>query len=142
MWSHYSDNHKGFCLEYDVGSWPRRERRILYPVIYSGRLFDATKYILRSILSNDFENIYGIVAATHKSLDWEYEKEWRFVLPMGESFADRNYRVPSPSALYLGTRIGEENQDELKRIADEKGILVYKMQLSSTKFELCPKIIE
>jgi hypothetical protein len=43
MWSHYSDNHRGFCIEYDLGD-PKAEqfRRQLYPVVYSDQPYDLT----------------------------------------------------------------------------------------------------
>jgi len=141
MWGHYANNHQGFCLEYDVEAWPPGEvrRRILYPVIYSAQLFDATKHILQSMRSRDFNNLYGAMAATHKSPDWAYEKEWRLVLPMGESFQDQNYPMPTPSALFLGARIQEEDKATLVDIARQKGIPVYEMALSPTEFKLKPK---
>ncbi|WP_081618881.1 DUF2971 domain-containing protein [Thioalkalivibrio sp. ARh3] len=141
MWGHYANNHQGFCLEYDIESWPPGEvrRRMLYPVIYSDHILDATKHILQSMRSRDFNNLYGAMAAIHKSPDWAYEKEWRFVLPMGESFQDQNYPMPKPSALYLGSRIQKEDKATLLDIARQKGISVYEVALSPTEFKLEPR---
>ncbi|MBP9014788.1 MAG: DUF2971 domain-containing protein [Smithella sp.] len=144
MWGHYAKKHQGFCLEYNVEAWPLGEvrRRILYPVIYSDHLFDATKHILQSMKSRDFNNLYGAMAAIHKSPDWAYEKEWRFVLPMGESFQDENYPMPRPSALYLGARVQKEDKATLVDIARQKDIPVYEMALSPTEFKLEPRCYE
>ena len=50
MWSHYADQHRGFCVEYDLQSLPAENLfvRMMYPVIYSEKLFDATRYYLPS----------------------------------------------------------------------------------------------
>ena len=144
MWGHYADNHQGFCLEYDVKDFPPGDvrRRILYPVIYSDQLFDATEYILQSMRYGDFNNLFGAMAAIHKSPDWAYEKEWRFVIPMGDSCQGKNYAMPQPSALYLGARIQEDKKETLVEIARKKGVPVYEMDLSPTEFRLKPRLYE
>ena len=59
---------------------------MLFPVVYSPNLFDITKYILAAIESpTSFNNLFGILAALHKSLEWEYEKEWRLLFNIGET---------------------------------------------------------
>ncbi|MGY5732340.1 DUF2971 domain-containing protein [Vibrio chemaguriensis] len=44
MWSHYADYHKGFCIAYDFGELGNEDlrTRMLYPVIYSNSMFDAS----------------------------------------------------------------------------------------------------
>jgi len=83
MWSHYADRHRGFCLEYDVAAMPSTDvrRRLLFPVIYSSNLFDATPYFLQASTGNPFNNLYLLLASIHKAQEWEYEQEWRFVVP-------------------------------------------------------------
>jgi hypothetical protein len=60
MWGHYSENHKGFCLEYDISQLPPSElsRRLLFPVIYSEKLFDATRYFQRMIVAPDISTSF------------------------------------------------------------------------------------
>lgn len=144
MWGHYANSHTGFAMEYDVTTWPRgdKRRRILYPVIYKQELFDATKYFIQAIVNRNFNNLFGAMAAIHKSPDWAYEREWRFVLPMGESFPDQSYPMPTPSAIYLGSKITPENEKVLSEIAIKKGIAIYKMELSTSEFELVPYAIQ
>jgi hypothetical protein len=49
MWSHYSNSHQGFCIEYDFGSLPPDDlrRRLCFPVLYRRKMTDATRYSLR-----------------------------------------------------------------------------------------------
>ncbi|HXU93708.1 MAG TPA: DUF2971 domain-containing protein [Gallionella sp.] len=141
MWGHYANSHTGFALEYDITTWPRADirRRILHPVIYKHTLFDSTKYHLQAITERkNFNNLFGAIAAIHKSPDWSYENEWRFVLPMGKTFPDQNYAMPIPSALYLGSRISDHDKNTLQAIANKKKIPVSQMSLSSFEFKLVP----
>lgn len=134
MWSHYADNHKGFCVEYDLSVLPSDDLRlrILFPVIYSDVLFDFSPSI-----SEDKPNpLYGSLAAIHKSKAWEYEEEWRLVMPIGDLLDNYNFRMPPPSALYMGTRMTKENELQLRDIAKFKGIPVYKMKLAHDEFKL------
>ena len=50
MWSHYGDQHRGFCIEYDFAlpAPGNLSSRLLFPVNYSSALFDATKYYTRA----------------------------------------------------------------------------------------------
>lgn len=138
MWGHYAKSHTGFAMEYDVSGWPQDDirRRILHPVVYRQELFDATKYHLQAITGSEFNNLFGMIAAIHKSPDWSYEDEWRFVLAMGESFADQNYLMPKPSGLYLGSRIKPEDKKRLEDICASKEIPIYEMRISTSEFKL------
>lgn len=137
MWGHYASSHTGFCIEYDISKLPKDDIRriILYPVIYSERLFDVTSQISAS-RHGKFNNLFGMVVSTHKSPDWSYENEWRFVLPLGDACDDMNYNMPIPSAIYLGTRISEENENKIREIASAKSIPTFKMKMSENKFKL------
>jgi hypothetical protein len=60
MWSHYAENHSGFCIEYNFKSLgPSNPRvRMLHPVIYKENFFDATEYYKSSLLEQrKFNNL-------------------------------------------------------------------------------------
>ena len=65
MWAHYTDLHKGVCLEYDALTSPFTTGAI--EVIY-GRTYPA-----HDIITMDYEPLVT------KSADWSYEVEWRLV---------------------------------------------------------------
>lgn len=138
MWGHYANKHTGVCIEYPVGILSRKEmlRRLLYPVVYSESLFDATPYWAQSIECGGFNNLFGVVACLHKAKDWAYEKEWRIILPFGDAMLDRAYRMPPPSRILLGARISSEDERKVATAVSEKGVPVVKMRLSESRFRM------
>ncbi len=80
----------------------------------------------KNIESQDFNNLFGLIAGSRKALDWSYEEEWRLLLPMGDSCEDSNYLMPKPTAIYLGTHISVEDEKKIREIAESKSIEVIK----------------
>lgn len=140
MWAHYTGNHSGFVAEYDFSKLAPDDvrARSLWPVIYSEALFDASAYIAESI-SGDFNNLFGIIAALHKSSDWSYENEWRIILPLGPGSAPLNYSVPTPVRILLGARISQGDEVKVRSIAEEKAIEVRKMEIDPNQFKMLAK---
>jgi hypothetical protein len=116
MWSHYSNSHQGFCIEYDFGSLPPDDlrRRLCFPVLYRGKMTDATRYMANTG-ATDFNNLFGQYLCLLKSTDWAYEKEWRIVHPTGPALANREFMMPKPSAIILGTAA---KPDDVKTMED------------------------
>lgn len=141
IWSHYAENHTGFCIEYNFRELGQLnvQSRMLNPVIYTDELFDATQYILQPILeNNNFNNLFGIYPTISKSTKWSYEKEWRTVFPLGPGASEeaRFIKVPKPKALYVGAKSTEDNIGILRDIAVMKKIPLYQMILSDTSHVL------
>ena len=103
MWSHYADQHKGFALIFDKESIESAtaytnedklitKKPLLMPVNYVEKQVNLTEDI-ENHLKNYFmqkqrgmspfeENLSQLKlrrTITEKSLDWEYEKEWRLI---------------------------------------------------------------
>jgi hypothetical protein len=139
MWSHYGDEHRGFCVEYDL-AFPAPEnlsRRLLFPVIYSSQLFDATKYFTRAALNpTGFNNIFPLIAAIYKSPEWKYEKEWRLVSIGGLVKDSSNWNMLPAKRLFLGSHMPPTKRDELVKIARTKKIEVFQMRLANDSFTL------
>jgi len=91
MWSHYSDSHKGFVIEYDYSriSYNDPNKRFCFPVFYSPKPRNITRYLSRG-LHNDFNNLFGSYQALLKSDAWSYEQEWRIIVLLGQQYA--NYK--------------------------------------------------
>lgn len=156
MWGHYADSHKGFCLEYDFQAILKDCTQncmdlrgcnnfmlnfSLAPIIYNEKRFDATAFfstVMQALLYEQNQvpmNLYYedtlIVSKCllTKSIDWEYENEWRLFTP----YSNNEYRpfgkilCLKPVALYLGAKIPKENEKVLYEICKEKGIKCYKM---------------
>jgi hypothetical protein len=122
----------------------RRLRRQLYPVTYSkGERFSVTEHFARFAASTEaFDRTapsaqhLPVLAAVHKAIDWEYEREWRLIGADGILSSGVPIRIGQPSAVYLGARMPAEFRQELLRLA--AGIPCYEMRLSPTTFALEP----
>lgn len=140
MWSHYSQKHSGFCIEYPFGDLPLFDVRVrlLEPVIYRDSLFDATEYYRPMLLGEtEFNNLFGLYVTMMKAEAWSYEEEWRIISPIGAGADEyRKLTMPNPKALYLGARISPPNQDIIVSFAKARNIPVYRMQLSDTRYGL------
>jgi hypothetical protein len=144
MWSHYSNHHRGFCIEYDTASLPSEHlfASMLYPVIYSERLFDGTNYYLAAIRNQKTFNIlFPALAALYKSPEWSYEKEWRLVIPANLVPEASPWGVPTPKSVYLGSRMPEEDKQPILEICRRKGIDVHQMYLADDSFRLHSKLV-
>lgn len=135
MWSHYAQNHRGFCIEYDVSSLDPFIRRMLFPVIYRRERFDATPYH-RSLKVERFNNLYGVIQALFKAPEWGYEQEWRFVLGHGILAEEQNYEFGTPCRVHLGPLISDTDREKVSAICSARGIAMSKMKLSSTEYTM------
>jgi Protein of unknown function (DUF2971) len=144
MWSHYANQHKGFCIEYSVEDLPPTDMfvRILFPVVYSERLFDATRYFQAAIRDRKkFNILFPALAALYKSPEWSYEKEWRLVIPGNLVKQASAWRVPKPKAVYLGSRMPEAKRAKVLEICRRKDIVVFQMSLAQDSFCLRSDLI-
>lgn len=82
MWSHYGDQHRGFCVEYhsadakDIG---------LHKVNYGESREIKTSMISAWLVGNDPKVTKGVdrVCLLTKSREWAYEREWRMIGDIG-----------------------------------------------------------
>ena len=76
MWSHYADEHKGICIEYDTRGQPHDR---LKAVSYNAARAIAVSDIIKWKIKGD-DQAEKRVCDTYfyaKSREWRYEKEWR-----------------------------------------------------------------
>lgn len=138
MWSHYADQHKGFCIEYPIGALPSGDvrRTLIRPVIYRSELFDATGYMVQGVGGAQFNNLFGELACLFKAAEWAYEKEWRLVIAGGDAIPERKYPMPTPSRIILGARISEDDAKRLTDVARRRRIPVFRAEISRRRFSL------
>lgn len=130
MWSHYANNHEGFCIGYDMKELDLKVQELTMPVIYSNKL--AEKINVDNICNNDF--LYSLLS---KCEEWEYEQEWR-IIDINNFLLnkDDNYLKMKPSELYLGAKTNSKDKETLKEIAKEKQLDVYQMVMSKNEYVL------
>lgn len=132
MWSHYSCNHTGFALGYDLRPMllPNEKGLGLYPVIYGEKRYDASEflfYLLGKLLNIPVHNsdmMSQIKLLIYKSTEWRYEQEWRLISSEQKNlFKGRAEAIQlKPNSIYYGCKISEEKYQELHDIAQAKGI--------------------
>ena len=137
MWSHYSDAHKGFCIEYDFSSISADDlrRRLCFPVYYRKKLTDATRYFAQRDPAN-VNNLFGQYLCLLKSDEWAYEREWRIVIPTGPSDANAEILMPKPSSIVLGMRVEENNRKWMIEHCKRNDISLKKVRQRRDAFHL------
>lgn len=122
MWTHYSANNEGFCIEFETEDFGEFYRELLFPVIYSNNIID-----LNDELISNFNYILTIKSLTQKAESWSYEKEWRLVLISESDVESEKKIMPKPKSIYLGLNISEDTKAQLTKLCEEKGIKIYQM---------------
>jgi len=110
MWAHYSDNHKGFCLEFD-GQGPFFQRAL--PIEYSGVL--PTFNILDLTLgeSQRYASKFAELLLI-KAEDWRYQNEWRIVYTPQDGGPGRHtFPEEFLTGVILGFRISNDNRNNI-----------------------------
>jgi len=124
MWSHYSDGHKGFCLEFNKFTNHDVEHEVKYkkgmPIL---KLSEPKKSIEKLL--------------TVKSCHWEYEKEWRIIdVERGPGI----YKLPKGllSGVIFGCQMTEENRKKLILWSNERNdpLKIYEAKPKKDKFGL------
>ena len=147
MWNQYSDSHKGFALEYT------KKPEYIFPIVYTQSRYEITdwlncylyKYTLDTLgiakvpsVRKEIENLnikmdmLSVVKSNlYKNSEWAYEKEWRSILyPLNNK---KNNIILKPSAIYLGCRISQDDENILVRHAKDKDIPIHKMKINYNK---------
>ena len=88
MWSHYAENHKGYCYGYSFYAIVEQILEMKYKgLCVMGLVSYKDKRPKQTSTSNSFsysELKFYINATFTKFRDWQYEKEFRFVLIFGD----------------------------------------------------------
>ena len=106
MWSHYTDGHTGFCLEFDregFKSW-----NFCNPIQYR-KAYPTCKNFIRKIESEALHHIFLL----RKSEHWKYEKEWRVIINC-ENPASRTLKFPDE--LLTGVILGCQMPKAYERV--------------------------
>lgn len=141
MWSHYGNNHKGFCIGFNENKM--RESRLFgagFEVNYS------TKFPERNPLKKIEPIQDSILQLGHKSIEWKYEEEFRLINLKLEGLTanDRiiNYPDEFISEVILGVEISENDKTEILKICDQKEIKVFQLSKEPFMFKLKRTLIK
>ncbi len=125
MWSHYSNNHKGFCVGFN------KEKILNCGQIGSAGLVNYLDEF-PSIDPIGSDQIKEITLKTHtKARDWKYEEEYRVtnLWDTTPSIDDRKLRFSEDfiEEIFLGFSIDDASKSEISKIAVKKNIPLYQI---------------
>lgn len=134
MWSMYSNNYSGYCVEYDttddinlrINTFPvvygnKRQTNVLSILIgmaVESMLVNQSKENIELNRSLDYINLY-----INKHKEWEFQKEWRIV-----GHSKRKFKMKKIKAIYLGKNCAKDKEKLILDFASKKQIEVYKQE--------------
>jgi hypothetical protein len=125
MWTHYADDHRGCCVEFDVrGQFIPGAVGYLLPVIYKDELFNVTPYY-SAIAAGGGNNWAAMLAACHKAKSWSYENEWRIIFPFTKPPGENNHSIPVKSITF-GLSTDRKVQERLFEIAQKLSVPLFR----------------
>jgi hypothetical protein len=131
LWSHYSNEHNGICIEYDFDDIDKI-RAFIQPVIYRDKVHKIR-------LFEEYTTMQLIASSLIKSKEWEYEHEWRLTIFRQKDDFPQTMSVLLPKAIYLGTRFhlnDDKHKQQLFKIAEKNKIPLYQMEKDPNEFKL------
>ncbi|MBS5512316.1 MAG: DUF2971 domain-containing protein [Faecalibacterium prausnitzii] len=142
MWSHYANEHKGICFEYDISKIvdPYIKNR-LFPVKYAPSLPNAIALMEERMAEHKQPSftLYDYFAMS-KLDDWAYEKEWRLIINLGLEMVKQEdaegklagqgmlHWFEKPSKIYFGAKIPEAQKATIKELCKNHNIEMRQMK--------------
>lgn len=146
MWAHYANSHKGVCIEFDKSHKFFNQKK-------SEK--DSLRHLAQVQYQNERPSLYlseynEFDVFLTKSNHWEYEEEYRMLMPLKDAdkkidsaFEDIylfNFPKDSLKAIYLGTKISDENKNEIiNLIQNEKDynhVEIFETKISDEIYDL------
>lgn len=132
MWYYYSDEHKGFVLEFDKSD-PYFEK--CYPVNYS----NTYPLITGAKIGNVDPTAAKLVSSIflNKSTEWSHEKEWRCI--HNEKRITYGYDPKMLTGVILGKDCSEENENRIKEVLKEPKlghVCLHKLEMIPNSYNL------
>ena len=156
LWALYSDEFKGYCIEYDFTEPCRSKGSIrtiqnLFPVTYVKKkdddwfkpLFESTIATINvDGKANPFNsglifNNWMLRTVCSKKSTWSNEKEWRIL-----GNANMSYLGPLVSSIIVGHNISREDFMEIKRFSDKNGFQLKITDIDYENQEVIVRVLE
>lgn len=133
MWAHYTENHKGICLEFDH----KKDEKFFRP-------FKKVNYDESYPVYNYLNNINNVVEQLmlHKSNHWKGEKEVRLIKKKCGLYA---FNTESLIGIYFGVRTPNEQIKTIKTLIQElqkyNQVKFYKATIDTKDYKLVFDIV-
>jgi hypothetical protein len=153
MWSHYADNSKGVCLEYenedylDVQYSNKRGKFIISKVMYKILWYYHSREKEQKSEKEMTSFLIAITPFLTKSNVWSYEEEVRAIysknsMQIIEKDGQFFYKMKRLISITLGYRVSEIEKCKFIEFSQKHKIRLYQMELSHETFDLIRKEIE
>lgn len=129
MWSHYSDGHTGFCLEFS-GDSP------LFSKVWEVEYNPTVPVVdpLDSLDSEDALNRFRRTLIASKQDCWRYEKEWRCLSGRGDT--PHTYDAEDLTGIYLGSRMSRDHEFVIESLLRNTPTKLFRMVGRIGSYEL------
>lgn len=141
MWSHYANNHRGMCVEYELMAINEQLKFSPVPVVYEDERV-WLRSINQSTLDAEIKKVL-IESLTSKSPEWSYEREWRIIRDEGACGTkwekEKNgalLDMVRPNSIVLGCMAKLEFEESVRGYCDKNKISLYKMRKSTEFYKL------
>lgn len=132
MWSHYAENHTGFCVGFKIEKLKEiNEFSLGHPVEYNDK-FPEINPLDEDLLENHIRKV------NYKAKSWEYEGEFRLFTHIGPTIKNRTLKLPDEcfSEIIMGLRFPNNQIDMMKMLAKQKGIKLFQVIPVDRQFKL------
>lgn len=139
MWAYYSDEHRGFCIEYDIDKIIKH-LSLDYDLKVNVCYQETPPEINNGYYSDIFDN-QKIIQFFHgtKSKSWKHENEIRLVLTQKQL-------IPIPpdavTGIYFGLRASDDDKKMIMKTLYGRDITFYQMHPIVGTYKIEPKPIE
>ena len=131
LWAHYSDCHKGFCIEYDSEKLLNINssfKTYSFPFIYSKK---PPEYAVKDINKTKSIDVIQKLAG-FKSVKWKYEQEFRIVT---DYYGNHPYEYDSVKSIYFGLKMLDSEKETMMKILKGRRIQFYQIIQKSNSYE-------
>ena len=150
MWAHYANNHKGLVLEFEKNHLFFKDLKLPEYAEMLHQLERVTyipKENRKSINSNEY---FLKETFLTKSIDWEYEDEYRMSVyaETNDQYIDGisvNFSNDLLTGVYLGNKIDTETKDYILKMLNKdewKHLNIFQMEIDETAYKLLPRQIK
>ena len=136
LWAHYSDSHKGFCIEYELNGL--KEKYLIPPLV--NELEVDYKLSPQKIVPEDFKqlNLFLRKLFATKSEEWEYEDEIRLLF---DKSGLKDYHPSTLTGIYFGAELEDKNRHILIDSLTNFDVKFYEIYREKDSFKLRQRLI-
>lgn len=142
MWAHYSNSHKGYCIEYDFNDLKDfglnfSEYNPISHMNRWGRVNYSDKLFQLKVMNPKYDDIIKFLLS--KSKKWEYEEEYRVITSISGKYT---YNPKCLKSITFGMNINELERNFIIKNLEDKEINFYQLYRVKDQFQFYRKLIK